>query len=64
MANLRMNLEGVDAALSRKEFYAKVTRRLGGAGERYLLHFTSLPPEVDAYFQALLKHGRASPATP
>ena len=57
MTNLRMNLRDVEENLSVRDFYGKVVKR---SEEKKLIHvirFTSVPPEVDAYFQALLQYG-------
>ncbi|MBI2963909.1 MAG: hypothetical protein HYY35_09160 [Deltaproteobacteria bacterium] len=35
----------------------KVVRDLEERAQSYLVHFTAVPPEVDAYFQAHLRHG-------
>ena len=56
MTNLKMNLEDVDEKLSAKDFYGKVTKRAGDKKENHGVHFTSLPPEVDAYFQSHRQH--------
>ncbi|NQU16405.1 MAG: adenylate/guanylate cyclase domain-containing protein [Desulfobacteraceae bacterium] len=57
MTNLKMNLRDVDGKLSVRDFYGKVVQ--SSAGDRYshLVRFTSLSPEVDAYFQALRQYG-------
>ena len=55
--NLKLNLDDVDEALSSKDFYAKVMRRLGDQGEVYFVSLTSVPAEIDAYFQAHLAFG-------
>jgi adenylate cyclase len=52
MTNIKMNLADVDENLSAKDFYGKVVRKTGENGKNYEVHFTSVPPEVDAYFQA------------
>jgi hypothetical protein len=51
-----MNLAGVDEKLATRDFYAKVVKSPGGDGELHTLHFTSVPPEVDSYFQAVRKY--------
>jgi hypothetical protein len=56
MTNVKMNLEEVDEALSARDFYSKVTRAVDTAAQTYVVHFTSVPPEVDAYFQAHLRY--------
>ncbi len=57
LTNLKMNLEDVDDNLSVRDFYGKVMRQSGIDDKTYVVHFTSLPPEIDAYFQALRRHG-------
>ncbi len=56
MSNMKMNLHDVDEALAVRNLYAKVIRGADGDARTYLVHFTSVPPEVDAYFQAHLRH--------
>ncbi len=56
MANLKMNLTDVDEKLSARQFYGKVIKRLEQKGQIHLVHFTSVPPEMDSYFQALLQY--------
>ena len=60
LTNLKMNLRDVDEMLSAKDFYGKVIKRLGEYEQAYVVHFTSVPPEVDAYFQALRKYAAKS----
>ena len=57
MTNLKMNLSGVDELLSVKDFYGKVIKSSGVKGKTKIVYFTSLPPEVNAYFQALRQYG-------
>jgi adenylate cyclase len=52
LTNLKMNLADVDEKLSARDFYGKVMERSGNKGRTQLIRFTSVPPEVDAYFQA------------
>ena len=56
LTNLKMNLVEVDEKLAGRDFYGKVIKRSGGKGSTQLIRLTSLPPEVDAYFQALLRY--------
>jgi adenylate cyclase len=56
LANLKMNLKDVDEQLSTRHFYGKVIRCSGKRGLTQLIRFTSVPPEVDAYFQAHLQY--------
>jgi adenylate cyclase len=55
LTNVRMKLGDVDEKLSARDFYGKVIDRPGNKGLTQLIRFTSVPPEVDAYFQAHLK---------
>jgi adenylate cyclase len=61
MTNLKMNLENVDNKLTARNFYGKVIKQLGEKGRTHVVHFTSVPPEVDAYFQAHLLYAKKSP---
>jgi len=56
LTNLKMNLTDVDEKLSTRHFYGKVIKRSGKGGLIQLIRFTSVPPEVDAYFQAHLQY--------
>jgi adenylate cyclase len=56
LTNLKMNLRDVDEKLSTRHFYGKVIKRSGERGLTQLIRFTSVPPEVDAYFQAHLQY--------
>ena len=61
MVNLKMNLGDVDEKLSARDFYGKVVKRSEGKGHTHVVRFTSVPPDVDAYFQSHLHHA-APPA--
>ncbi len=52
MANLKMRLTEVDEGLATKDFYGKVIERSREPQHAYVIRFTSLPPEIGAYFQA------------
>jgi adenylate cyclase len=56
MTNLKMNLVNVDEKLSVRNFYGKVIEHSGEKDQIHLVHFTSVPPEVDAYFQAHMQY--------
>jgi len=56
MTNLKMNLGDVDEKLSARDFYGKVIKRSGEIEPNHVVHFTSIPPEIDAYFQSHRKH--------
>lgn len=58
MTNLKMNLADVDEKLSARNFYGKVIERSGEEEQIHLVHFTSVPPEVDAYFQAHMQYAK------
>ena len=54
--NLKMNLGDVDEKLSAKDFYGKAIQMLEANAQTYIVRFTSIPPEIDGYFQALRQH--------
>ena len=56
LTNLKMNLADVDEKLGARDFYGKVIERTGERGEAHVVRFTSVPPEVDAYFQSHRQH--------
>jgi class 3 adenylate cyclase len=56
LTNLKMNLEDVDEKLSVKDFYGKVIEHSEENAQTYVVRFTSIPPEVDAYFQSHRQH--------
>ncbi len=56
LTNLKMNLGEVDEKLSAKNFYGKAVRQSERSGQAYVVRFTSVSPEVDAYLQALRQH--------
>jgi hypothetical protein len=55
-SNLKMGLVEVDEKLSARHFYGKVIQQSEENGKMYTVRFTSVPPEIDAYFQAHLHH--------
>ena len=57
MTDLKMNLAEVDEKLSTKSFCGKVVKSAGDMDHIHLVHFTSVPPEIDAYFQAHIRYG-------
>lgn len=61
LANLRMNLRDADERLSTKEFYGKVIECQEENGRLGIVRFTSVPPEIDSYFQSHLLHAVAPP---
>jgi len=52
LTNLKLKLKNVDEQLSARDFYGKVIKHSADKENTYIVFFTSLPPEVDAYFQA------------
>lgn len=54
--DMKMNLTDVYEELATKDFYGKVTAQTLKDENNYLIRFTSLPPEVTAYFQAHQKY--------
>jgi hypothetical protein len=56
MTNVKMNLVGVDENLSFRDFYGKVVKCSKENGPTYVIHFTSVPPEINAYFNAFRQH--------
>jgi len=56
LTNLKMNLGDVDEQLSARDFYGKVIERSRQNRQIHMVRFTSLPPEVDAYFQAHMQY--------
>jgi adenylate cyclase len=63
MTNLKMNLEQVDEKLATKDFYGKVIEHTADEGHTYVVRFTSVPPEIDAYFQSHRQHAVESAAS-
>jgi adenylate cyclase len=56
LTNLKMNLGDVDENLSVRDFYGKVIKRSEEKEQIHVIRFTSVPPEVDAYFQSHRQH--------
>ncbi len=52
LTNLKINLKGVDESLSVKYFYGKIIEAGSENEKTFLIRFTSVPPEIDAYFQS------------
>jgi class 3 adenylate cyclase len=63
LTNLKMNIGDVDEKLSARDFYGKVIERSEENGQTHVIHFTSVPPEVDAYFQSHRQHAAKSAAS-
>ena len=62
LTNLKMNLADAHDKLATKGFYAKVIGQSGEKGFTHTIRFTSISPEVDAYFHALLRYGTKAAA--
>jgi len=60
LSNLKMNLRDVDENLAIKYFYGKVVESKTKSEKIHTVRFTSLPPEIDAYFQSHRQHSRIS----
>ena len=56
LTNLKMNLENVTEELAAKDFYGKIIEPEGKSAQAQMVRFTSVPPEVDGYFQAHLQY--------
>ncbi len=56
LTNLKMNLGDVGENLAMKDFYGKVIEHSGNREQIHTVRFTSVPPEVDAYFQSHRQH--------
>jgi adenylate cyclase len=56
LTNIKMNLVDVDEKLSVRNFYGKVIQRSTEKGHIHVVRFTSVPSEVDAYFQSHRQH--------
>jgi len=60
LTNLKMNFRDVDENLAIKFFYGKVFENAAPNEKIHLVRFTSLPPEIDAYFQSHRQHSQIS----
>jgi class 3 adenylate cyclase/HAMP domain-containing protein len=56
LSNIKMNLVDVTEELASRDFYGKVIERRGVTENICIVRFTSVPPEVAAYFQALRQY--------
>jgi adenylate cyclase len=61
MSNLKMNLDGVGEALAARDFYGKVVLGGDGAGTPAVVRLTSVPPEVEAFLEALRRYAATQP---
>ncbi len=57
LTNLKLNLSDVSDDLSQKDFFGKIIKDFDRNKFTHLLRFTSVPPEISAYFQALCWYG-------
>jgi adenylate cyclase len=62
LTNLKMNIGDVDEKLSTRDFYGKVIECLEELEHTHVVCFTSVSPEVDAYFQSHRQHAAKSVA--
>jgi adenylate cyclase len=62
MTDLKMNLLEVDEKLTTKDFYGKVMEQSGDKDDTAMVRFTSIPPEIDAYFEAHRQYTLSSPS--
>ncbi len=56
LTNIKLNLSDVDEELASRDFYGKVIAPSGSGQTVFSVRFTAVPPEVSAYFKALLKY--------
>jgi adenylate cyclase len=56
LTNIKMNLRDVPEELASKHFYGKMIEVVEKREYRSIVRFTSTPPEVAAYFQALRQY--------
>jgi class 3 adenylate cyclase len=61
LSNLKMNLKDVDENLAQKDFYGKVVDLSDDGLQIHLVRFTSVPAEIDAYFQSHRQHSEKIP---
>jgi adenylate cyclase len=54
LSNLKLHLSGSDRTQSAGELYAKVIRTINDRTNRYIIRFTSVPPEVAIALQSFL----------
>jgi len=60
LSNLKMNLVDVDEQLSTRDFYGKIVEHTEEQRTPQWVRFTAVPPEIDAYFQALRQYATKS----
>jgi len=54
--NLKLNLSDVSDDLSKKDFFGKIIKDSHRNENCHILRFTSVPPEISAYFQAIYQY--------
>ena len=64
MLNLKIHLDKVGGRLAGYDFYGKIMGCWGKKGLIHELRFTSMPPEIDAYFKAHLRCAGAAESIP
>jgi len=57
LTNLKLNLSDVSDDLSQRDFFGKIIKDSSKNKHTHILRFTSVPPEISAYFQALCWYG-------
>jgi adenylate cyclase len=57
LTNLKFNLEDVTDELAQQDFYGKVVSGSEKDPDIYIVTFTSVPPGIDGYVQAVISHG-------
>jgi class 3 adenylate cyclase/HAMP domain-containing protein len=57
LTNLKFNLENVTEELAHQDFYGKVVATSEKDPDIYTVTFTSMPPGIDGYIQAVISHG-------
>lgn len=62
LTNLKITLDDVDESLLIRDFYAKIVNNYDEVGSSHIMRFTAVPPEVDAFFMALLKYSTVKEA--
>jgi adenylate cyclase len=56
LTNLKLNLLEVSDDLSKKDFFGKIIKDSSKNAQTNILRFTSIPPEISAYFQAAYRY--------
>jgi hypothetical protein len=61
MLDLRLTLAAVGDGLASRDFYGKVIQPASEAGRPAVVRLTSVPPEVDAFLEALRRYAPEPP---